>query len=92
MYVIKANSFSLSVPQLWTETKSHINEKCNKVITADNTNELILCHTGSFGSNSGVNEKCNVIILGDKVKVAVMQSNDGLNEETLLVNDVLRRN
>lgn len=51
-----------------------------------------MCHAGSFGSNSGVNEKCNVIILGDKVKVAVMQSNDGLNEKTLLVNDVLRWN
>lgn len=46
------------------------------------------CHMGSFGSNFGVNEKCHVIILGDKVKVAVMRSNDGVNEETLLVNDV----
>lgn len=47
---------------------------------------------GSFGCNFGVNENCNVIILADKVKAAVMQSNDDLNEETFLVNDVLRRN
>lgn len=50
--------------------------------------QCLWCHMGSFGSNSSVNEKCHVIILGDKVKVAVMQSNDGVNEETLLVNDV----
>ena len=51
-----------------------------------------MCCTEPFGSNSGVNEKCNVIILGDKVKGAVMQSNDVLNEETLRLNDVLRWN
>lgn len=48
--------------------------------------------SGSFGSNSSVNEKCTVIILGDKMKAAVMQSNDGLNEETPPVNDGLWRN
>lgn len=36
---------------------------------------------GSFGCNFGVNENCNVIILADKVKAAVMQSNDDLNED-----------
>lgn len=44
-----------------------------------------MCPTGSFQCNSAVNENCNVIILPDNVKASVMQSNEGLNEEAVLL-------